>query len=95
MWDNWAKTQSPNKNVKVYIGAPAGPQAANPGYYVDVNTLGNIAVQTRNKYSSFGGIMLWDASQAYGELSTPTEEPYILPASLQKPITATMLLSSS
>jgi len=22
-WDNWAKTASPNKDVKVYIGAPA------------------------------------------------------------------------
>ncbi|KAF9648707.1 glycoside hydrolase [Thelephora ganbajun] len=64
-WDNWAKTQSPNKNVKIYIGAPAAPLAANPGYYVDVNTLGNIAVQTRSKYSTFGGVMLWDASQAY------------------------------
>jgi len=54
-----------NKNVKVFIGAPAAPSAANSGSYVDVNTLGNIAVTTRNTYSSFGGIMLWDASQAY------------------------------
>jgi chitinase len=61
-WDNWAKTQSVNKNVKVFIGAPAAPSAANSGSYVDVNTLGNIAVTTRNTYSSFGGIMLWDAS---------------------------------
>lgn len=65
-WDTWAKTQSPNKDVKVYIGAPGGPLAAGQGY-VDVNTLGNIAIDTRNNYSSFGGIMLWDASQAYGE----------------------------
>ncbi|KAF9787429.1 glycoside hydrolase [Thelephora terrestris] len=64
-WDNWAKTQSPNPNVKVYIGAPGGPMAANQGSYVDVNTLGNIAIQTRQNYSSFGGIMLWDVSQAY------------------------------
>lgn len=66
-WDTWAKTQPPNKNVKIYIGAPASPSAANPGYYVDADTLGNIAIQTRSKYSSFGGIMLWDVSQAYGE----------------------------
>ena len=66
-WDNWAKTVSPNKDVKVYIGAPAAPGAANPGYYVDAATLGIIATQTRSQYSSFGGIMLWDASQAYGE----------------------------
>ncbi|RDB15802.1 Chitinase 1 [Hypsizygus marmoreus] len=64
-WDNWAKTISPNKNVKVYIGAPASSTAAGSGY-VDAATLGNIAKQTRSQYSSFGGIMLWDASQAYG-----------------------------
>ena len=63
-WDNWAKTVSPNKNVKIYIGGPAAPTAAGSGY-VDAATFGNIAKQTRSQYSSFGGIMLWDASQAY------------------------------
>ncbi|KAJ7205731.1 glycoside hydrolase family 18 protein [Mycena pura] len=63
-WDNWAKTVSPNPNVKVFIGAPASPSAAGSGY-VDAATLGSIALQTRAQFSSFGGIMLWDASQAY------------------------------
>ncbi|ETW83246.1 glycoside hydrolase family 18 protein [Heterobasidion irregulare TC 32-1] len=63
-WDTWAKTVSPNPNVKVYIGAPASSTAAGSGY-VDVGTLGSIAQATRNQYSSFGGVMLWDASQAY------------------------------
>lgn len=63
--DNWAKTVSPNKDVKVYIGAPAGPQAASKGY-VDADTLASYAVQMRDRFSSFGGIMLWDASWAYG-----------------------------
>ncbi|KAF9007657.1 glycoside hydrolase superfamily [Cyathus striatus] len=64
-WDTWAKTTSPNKNIKVYIGAPASSTAAGSGY-VDAITLGNIAKQTHSQYPSFGGIMLWDASQAYG-----------------------------
>ncbi|KAJ7832605.1 glycoside hydrolase family 18 protein, partial [Mycena leptocephala] len=64
-WDNWAKTVSPNRNVKIFIGAPASPTAANAGEYVDATTLGSIALATRAEYSSFGGIMLWDASQAY------------------------------
>ncbi|KAI0078770.1 glycoside hydrolase [Panus rudis PR-1116 ss-1] len=64
-WDNWAKNTSPNKNVKIYIGAPASSSAAGSGY-VDANTFGNIIQQTRSKYSSFGGVMMWDASQAYG-----------------------------
>ncbi|KAJ7113572.1 glycoside hydrolase superfamily, partial [Mycena epipterygia] len=63
-WDTWAKTVSPNPNVKVFIGAPASPSAG--GGYVDATTLGSIALQTRAQYSSFGGVMLWDASQAYG-----------------------------
>ncbi|KAL9714342.1 Chitinase 2 [Leucoagaricus gongylophorus] len=62
-WDNWAKTQSPNKSVKIYIGAPASSSAAGSGF-VDINTLGNIARTTRSQFSSFGGVMLWDASQA-------------------------------
>ncbi|OBZ72105.1 Chitinase 2 [Grifola frondosa] len=63
-WDNWAKTVAINKDVKIYIGAPASSSAAGSGY-VDVNTLANIALTTRSQYSSFGGVMLWDASQAY------------------------------
>lgn len=62
-WDNWAKTVSPNPNVKVYIGAPAAARAAGSGY-VGASTLASYALQTRNQYSSFGGVMLWDASQA-------------------------------
>ncbi|KAI0733488.1 glycoside hydrolase superfamily [Fomitopsis betulina] len=63
-WDNWAKNTSPNKNVKIYIGAPASSTAAGSGY-VDAATLGAIVQATQENYSSFGGVMLWDASQAY------------------------------
>ncbi|EIN09820.1 glycoside hydrolase [Punctularia strigosozonata HHB-11173 SS5] len=63
-WDNWAKTTSPNKNVKIFIGAPASPTAAGSGY-VDSTTLASIISQTRSQFSSFGGVMLWDASQAF------------------------------
>ncbi|KAL4063885.1 carbohydrate-binding module family 5 protein [Scleroderma yunnanense] len=63
-WDNWAKTVSPNPNVKVYIGAPASSAAAGSGY-VDPSTFANIIQQIQSQYSSFGGVMLWDASQAY------------------------------
>ncbi|EGN94616.1 glycoside hydrolase family 18 protein [Serpula lacrymans var. lacrymans S7.3] len=63
-WDNWATTVSPNSNVKVYIGAPASSTAAGSGY-VDASTITTIIQQTMAEYSSFGGVMLWDASQAY------------------------------
>ncbi|KAF9446304.1 carbohydrate-binding module family 5 protein [Macrolepiota fuliginosa MF-IS2] len=55
--DTWAKTKSPNKSVKVYIGALADGS-------INAKTLIDIAVETRSKYSSFGGVMLWDASEA-------------------------------
>ncbi|CAA7265567.1 unnamed protein product [Cyclocybe aegerita] len=64
-WDNWAKATSPNKSVKIFLGAPAASTAAGSGY-VDANTLSNIAKAMKASYSSFGGVMLWDASQAYG-----------------------------
>lgn len=63
-WDNWAKTVSPNPNVKIYIGAPASSAAAGSGY-VDPSTFANIVQQIQSQYTSFGGVMLWDASQAY------------------------------
>lgn len=63
--DNWAKTSSPNKKIKIYLGAPASSTATATGY-LDVPSLANAILQTRAQYSSFGGVMLWDASQAYG-----------------------------
>ncbi|KIY65964.1 carbohydrate-binding module family 5 protein [Cylindrobasidium torrendii FP15055 ss-10] len=63
-WDNWAKRTSPNKDVKIYVGAPASDTAASYGY-VNASTLSRIATETKSKYSSFGGVMFWDASQAF------------------------------
>ncbi|KAF7306627.1 Glycoside hydrolase family 18 protein [Mycena indigotica] len=64
LWDYWARNISPNKNVKVYLGAPASSGAAGSGY-VDSATLSSIAVKMRKSFSAFGGVMLWDESQAY------------------------------
>ncbi|KDQ54773.1 carbohydrate-binding module family 5 protein [Jaapia argillacea MUCL 33604] len=64
IWDYWAKYVSPNPNVKIYIGAPASTTAAGTGY-VSASTLGTYAVKMRQSFPSFGGVMLWDASQAY------------------------------
>ncbi|CAO3589663.1 unnamed protein product [Absidia cylindrospora] len=63
VWDYWARNISPNKNIKIYIGAPASPSAAGGGY-VPLSTLSNIALSTRKSFPSFGGVMFWDASQA-------------------------------
>lgn len=62
-WDNWAKTVSKNKDVKVLVGIPADTTAANSGY-VPIDKVAQ-AVEYSKKFSSFGGVMMWDASQAY------------------------------
>jgi chitinase len=62
-WDNWATTQSKNPNVKVYLGVPGSTTAANSGY-VPYTTLTS-TIDSLKSYKSFGGVMMWDASQAY------------------------------
>ncbi|KAF7727519.1 Chitinase 1, partial [Apophysomyces ossiformis] len=64
IWDYWARHISPNKDVKVYIGAPASSSAAGGGY-IPLDRLKQVAVDMRNSFPSFGGVMFWDASQAY------------------------------
>lgn len=62
-WDNWAKTTSANKNIQVFLGVPADTTAAGSGYE-PISSLTPI-IQYSQTFSSFGGVMMWDASQAY------------------------------
>lgn len=62
-WDNWAKTVSLNPNVKLMLGVPAGPTAAGSGYE-SASQLQQV-ISYSETFSSFGGVMMWDASQAY------------------------------
>ena len=67
--DDWARSVSPNPNVKIYLGAPASSTAAGTGYQA-IGTLSSIAVKMRQSFPSFGGVMMWDASQAHGMHAT-------------------------
>ena len=69
-WDDWAQNKAPNKDVKIYLGAAASSTAAHTGY-APISLLTTIIQQTRAQYSSFGGVMFWDASQAYSERNPP------------------------
>ncbi|KAJ5495246.1 Class III chitinase [Penicillium diatomitis] len=62
-WDNWAKTVSQNKKVKVLLGVPADTTAASTGY-VPAAKLAEIIEYTK-KFESFGGVMMWDMTQGY------------------------------
>lgn len=50
------------------MGLAAAPAAADWGY-VDVDDLTPIIQTTKATYSSFGGVMFWDESQAYNTFS--------------------------
>ncbi|RKP04654.1 glycoside hydrolase superfamily, partial [Thamnocephalis sphaerospora] len=64
VWDEWARTRAKRRNAKVYLGVPASPTAANIGY-VPPAKLRDIVLSVQQRYESFGGIMLWDTSQAF------------------------------
>lgn len=76
-WDTWltyAQTISPNKNIKLFLGLPGSASAAGSGYISDTSLLESIIADIASS-SSFGGIALWDASQAFSnELNG---EPYV------------------
>ncbi|KAE8380833.1 glycoside hydrolase superfamily [Aspergillus bertholletiae] len=63
-WDNWAKTVSQNKDVKVLLGVPANTTAASTGY-IPASDLEPVIAYSKS-FGSFGGVMMWDVSQAYG-----------------------------
>ena len=62
-WDNWAKTVSANKNVKLMLGVPGGQTAAGSGYE-SASQLQQI-INYCKSFTSYGGVMIWDMSQAY------------------------------
>jgi chitinase len=62
-WDTWAQQTSLNKNVKVFLGVPANTGAAGSGYE-SASDLASVISYSKT-FSSFGGVMMWDASQAY------------------------------
>ncbi|CDK29040.1 unnamed protein product [Kuraishia capsulata CBS 1993] len=65
-WDTWADyavNTSPNSDIKLFIGLPASSSAAGSGY-VDASTVKS-TVKDLTSTDNLGGIMLWDASQAF------------------------------
>ncbi|KAI2615182.1 glycoside hydrolase family 18 protein [Hypoxylon sp. NC1633] len=83
-WDQWAHS-SKNPNTKVFLGIPGGPTAVTPSEkasYQDPNALAPIIAYSK-KFSSFGGVMIWDMSQVWanpGFLDTVTNDVKCPPA---------------
>ncbi|KAF2467603.1 class III chitinase ChiA2 [Lindgomyces ingoldianus] len=62
-WNNWAKHDAVNKNVKVFVGVPGNANAGSG--YASQDKLGGV-VKYSTRFDSFAGIMVWDASSAWG-----------------------------
>ncbi|OCK83685.1 glycoside hydrolase family 18 protein [Lepidopterella palustris CBS 459.81] len=62
-WESWAKNTSKNSNVKVFLGVPANTGAAGSGY-MSASALRSVITYS-SQFSSFGGTMMWDATQAW------------------------------
>ncbi|KAK4610444.1 Class III chitinase [Fulvia fulva] len=64
-WSNYAKSSaSANKNCKVFLGVPGNIGGAQSGSYRTAAQLKPI-INYCKSFSNFGGVMVWDASQAY------------------------------
>jgi hypothetical protein len=72
--DGWAKNGSANPDIKVYIGALAGQDGSG---YVVPNTLAGYITHAQSTWSSFGGVMLWEASLAVGTAHSLFFEPHL------------------
>nr|AVR59248.1 cuticle-degrading chitinase AO-379 [Orbilia oligospora] len=60
LWENWARTSSANKNIKIFIGFLGGGVSGTTGY-VNKNVAQQIIADSL-KFKSFAGAMFWDAS---------------------------------
>ncbi|KAJ1981994.1 Chitinase 2 [Dimargaris xerosporica] len=63
-WEQWARTHALNKNVRLFIGVPGAPTAAQTGY-VSPQRLVTIVQSVRRTSAHLGGIMIWEASMAW------------------------------
>ncbi|CBX93944.1 hypothetical protein IAQ61_003816 [Plenodomus lingam] len=59
-WSDWAKS----KNSTFFVGLPAGKTAASSGYVEPANL--GAYLEKAKESEKMGGVMLWDASQAWG-----------------------------
>ena len=85
IWDNWAKNISQNKKVKVLLGAGASIDAVHSGYASPAQLIP--IIQWSQNFTSFGGVMIWDA--AYAD-SNPD-----LILSIRRALTTPLVLPSS
>ncbi|KAH3686420.1 hypothetical protein WICPIJ_002599 [Wickerhamomyces pijperi] len=70
-WADFAASNAANKNLRLFLGLPAGPSAATSGY-LDSAALES-AIKSIQSSANFGGVSLWDASQAWANVDSDNE----------------------
>ena len=67
-WATWKEyvVSSPNPSAKLYLGLPGSASAASYGY-ASTSTVAEYVAELQSD-SNFGGIMMWDASQAFSNI---------------------------
>lgn len=66
-WDEYVRKYSKNSKIKLYLGIPGGRNAAKKGYANPFRVL-RVASYLQRRFPRFGGIMVWDASEAWNNL---------------------------
>ncbi|KAH7402727.1 glycoside hydrolase superfamily [Pyrenochaeta sp. MPI-SDFR-AT-0127] len=64
-WITWLRNNSVNRNAKLYLGLPAGPDGvkSHPDHYLKPEQANALIVKYQKKHpTQFGGVMLWEAT---------------------------------
>ncbi|CCK70971.1 chitinase KNAG_0F03090 [Huiozyma naganishii CBS 8797] len=96
-WDTWlnfASTVSPNADIKLYLGLPGSPTAAGSGYISDMAALAK-AIENTAQSKNFGGVSLWDASQAFSNEIDGTSYVHVIKSLLEKTMGSTATTSAA
>ncbi|KAF2117276.1 glycoside hydrolase superfamily [Lophiotrema nucula] len=69
-WDSWASAK--NKSMRLLMGVPGGTKGGLADFQMSPNL--KQFIDKSKSYASFGGVMVWDVSQA---MSHPTEPGFV------------------
>ncbi|KAH7079138.1 glycoside hydrolase superfamily [Paraphoma chrysanthemicola] len=86
-WADWLKTNSKNKQVKLYLGLAAGPDgipsAANKNDYLKPDEAAALITKWKTYGDNFGGVMLWEATVSAKNINNCKSYAYWMKSTLQ------------
>lgn len=67
-WQTWANLESPNRNIKLYVGLPGAPKSAGRGY-LSANQVKQLLPRSVLDSPNFGGISIWDMASSFSNVA--------------------------